>query len=933
MARKKHLAVLIPHHCILWFGRVFTILVMLVIGGLSGGLWWLQQFHGPDAPVDLSGLAPQLEKLLGGGVSLQVGGAEIYYDHGIMLRADNLWLRGADGTLAVVVESAAVRFSGLSLWQLKVAPRSLEASNVTLRLVRSDDHISIAGLNVGGAGKAPGAGAAGLGVVAWLNGLGLNDTWGWLRNVRVTDLTLLLRDDVKHTEWIVQDANVEVGRAAEGGEHGSLVAEVRRVGADGKERKLPVMLTFDHTENADTADLRARFGSTDLDLVADYLPPQVSDMIKAQGTVEVGTTLGRDNKLGQPWITLGLRDVAFAAPPGFGHGLKFDRLKLTASYQASPTDLLTLHDVEAEYKGLNTLHAKGWVQGLANTEAGSNPQASVVVYSTGGLAQKFFDFMPDKRMDIAMGFLRKNISSDARINNVVLTYTGHPQDFPFCGDNCGLVIRGDMVKGQAKFADELPPISNVSGTFVLKGDGLYFVVAPSPMGPQATKDVRIALTHLFVPGPTLLAVNGTVAGPLPDLLKNLEAWMKHPMPMVTAGTHSTQISFTLPFQEGHKTDFVDATVDAESNIQNADVQKVPDLPVPPVKVADGLVRIGGGKLALNLNGSMSGQTLNANLTDAIATFGANLKGSVHWTAPSDATLTMDGSTLTLTGKKLDLSAYDLDSLSTSDTTVKNMNVNVKLDQLKTREANLTGVTAQLAANAGKWEIHQFTAKVEGNPVSVVSTNSADGRRKLNVNIENTGQLLRGLGLYKDLRDGRLAGEINYDSPDVGAGVLQMKHFELANPPVLVRLLGLLSLPQLIAGTDSVLFDKASIPLRLDHDFVYLDNVTMEGPSMSLRLNGSYNRVTKTLDIDGNLAPAIPFNRLVSKIPLLGTILTGSQDGVVVADFSLKGSSDAPDISVHPLSVLTPGLLKDVFNGMGGKPQPRPQVIDGRSKQK
>jgi hypothetical protein len=925
MARARHLAVLIPHHFILWLGRVFTILVMLVIGGLSGGLWWLQQFHGPDNPIDLSALVPRLEKLLGGGVSLQVGGAEIYYDHGIMLRADNLWLRGADGTLAVVVEQAAVRFSGRSLWQFRVAPRSLEGRNVTLRLVRSDDHISIAGLNVGG-GHA--SGAATVGVVAWLNGLGLNDTWGWLRNVRVTDLTLLLRDDVKRTEWIVQDANVEVGRTSEGGEHGSLVAEVRRVTPDGKERNLPMLLTFDHTEGASSADLRARFGSTDLDLVADYLPPQVSEMIKAQGTVEVGTTLGRDNTLGQPWITLGLRDVAFATPPGFGHGLKFDRLKVTASYQQSPTDLLTLHDVEAEYKGLNTLHAKGWVQGLT----GNNPQASVVMYSTTGLAQKFFDFMPDKRMDVAMPFLRKNISSDARLNNVVLTYTGHPQDFPFCGDDCGLVIRGDMAKGQARFADELPPIANVSGTFVLKGDGLYFVVAPSPMGPQQTRDVRVALTHLFVPGPTILTVSGTVAGPLPQLLQGLGDWMKEPMPVVTAGTHTTQISFTLPFQQGRKTSFADAIVDAESNVQNADVQKVQDLPVPPVKIADGLVRIGGGKLALNLNGSMSGQTLNANLTDAIATFGANLKGAVRWTAPSDATLTMDGSTLTLTGKKLDLSAYDLDSLSTSDTTVKNMNVNIKLDQLKTKDANLTGVTAQLAANAGKWEIHQFTAKVEGNPVSVVSTNGGDGRRKLNVSIDNTGQLLRALGLYKDLRNGRMAGEINYDSPDVGAGVLQMKHFELANPPVLVRLLGLLSLPQLIAGTDSVLFDKANIPLRLDHDFVYLDNVTMEGPSMSLRLNGSYNRVTKTLDIDGNLAPAIPFNRLVSKIPLLGTLLTGSQDGVVVADFSLKGSSDAPDISVHPLSVLTPGLLKDVFNGIGGKPQPRPQVIDGRSKQ-
>jgi hypothetical protein len=734
---------------------------------------------------------------------------------------------------------------------------------------------------------------------------------------------------VKHSEWIIQDANVEVGRAAVGGEHGSLVAEVRRVGADGKERKLPVLLTFDHADRGDTADLRARFGSTDLDLVADYLPPQVSKILQAEGTVEVGTTLDRNNKLGQPWVTLGLRDVTIAPPSDFSHDLKFSRFKLTASYQPSPTDLLTLHEIEAEYKGIETLHGKGWVRGVTS----GDPEASVVIYSTGGSAQSFFDFLPDKRLQVAMPFMRKNISADARLANVVLTYAGHPSTMPYCGDNCGLVIKGQMVKGSAKFADELPAISNISGTVDLHGNGIYFNVAPAPMGPQKVSDVHIALTHLFVPGATYLMVSGTVAGPLPQLLDGLQDWMKEPMPKVASGTHSTGISFTLPFVRDKKPDFSDAIVAADSNVADVDLQKVNDLPLPPIKVTEGNVKIGNSQLAVNVVGSMEGQGIAANLTDAIKTFGANLKGTVKWTAPSDATLTMDGDTLTLTGKKLDLSAYDLDSMtSTSGTTVKNMNVNLKLDQLITKEAKMDSVNALLVARDGRWEINNFVAKIGGNGVSVVSSQNTDKRRKLTVNVENTGQVLRALGFYKDLRDGRLSGEINYDTPDIGAGVLEMKKFELSNPPVLVRLLGLLSLPQLIAGTDSVLFDKASIPLRFDHDMVFIDNVTMEGPSMSLRLNGSYNRTSKALDVNGQLAPAIPFNRLVSKIPLLGTLLTGSQDGVVVADFSIKGTADSPDVSVHPLSVITPGLLKDIFGGLtGGGNKPKPQVIDGRSK--
>ncbi|HEX2859621.1 MAG TPA: AsmA-like C-terminal domain-containing protein [Alphaproteobacteria bacterium] len=930
---RRNLALLVPHVCMLWIGRVFALLMLVIVTGVVGGVLWLQQAHPITKPVSLSGWLPSIEKMLGDGAKLSASGLEMFYDKGIVLRASDLRLRGGDGTLAVVIEQAAVRFSRSSLFRFKIAPRTVEAQNVTLRVVRDENEISIAGLNVGGAAAKP---SKGLGVVGFLNGMGANDTWGWLSSVKVTGLTLLLRDNVQNTDWIMQDATVDLGKTDDGGEHGSLVAEVRRRAADGHERRLPVLVTFDHAEDADTAEIRARFGSADVDLIADYLPKPVSDLMRAEGNVEVGTTLDRNNRLGQPWITLRLRDITFTPPSEFSHSIKFDRLTLTASYQASPTDLLTLHDVEAVYKGIENIHAKGWVQGVTGPTNGRGPLVSIVAYTAGGDAQRIFDFLPDKRLDVAMPFLRKNIA-DARYANLVLNYNGHPGDMPYCGSACGLKLRLNIVKGKATFADALGPVGDVSGTGEMRGDALVFNIGPTKMGtaangPQNVEGAEIQITNLFTPGPTDVIVSGTVNGPLSPLLKGLGGWLKKDMPVVSAGTHSTGISVTVPFVRGKETTPEDAMMAVDSNIRDVTLDKVEDLPLPPLQVSEGNFKIGADKMAIKAKGQMGGQNLEATLADALATFGANLKGQVVWTAPSSAKLEMNGDTLSITGKKLDLSAIDLFSTSTSESTVKNMNVSVKLEELKTREASMRNLTAEVVARAGRWEINTFTAKVDGNnQVNVISSKGADGRRKLAINIDNAGKLLRGIGAYKDLRGGQVFGEINYDSPDVASGVLQMRKFELANPPVLVRLLGMLSLTQLLAGGDSVLFDNAAIPLRFDGDNIFIDNVTMEGPSMSLRLNGVYNRATRTMNIDGQMAPAIPFNRLVGQIPLLGTLLTGGQDGVVVADFKLKGSADAPDITVRPLSVITPGLLKGIFRGLTGGSAPKPDVVDGRSK--
>lgn len=61
------------------------------------------------------------------------------------------------------------------------------------------------------------------------------------------------------------------------------------------------------------------------------------------------------------------------------------------------------------------------------------------------------------------------------------------------------------------------------------------------------------------------------------------------------------------------------------------------------------------------------------------------------------------------------------------------------------------------------------------------------------------------------------------------------------------------------------------------------------------------------------------NSLLSSIPLVGEILTGGS-GLIAATYTMKGPSKDPQVSVNPLSILTPGFLRKILfeGGFEGK---------------
>ena len=70
---------------------------------------------------------------------------------------------------------------------------------------------------------------------------------------------------------------------------------------------------------------------------------------------------------------------------------------------------------------------------------------------------------------------------------------------------------------------------------------------------------------------------------------------------------------------------------------------------------------------------------------------------------------------------------------------------------------------------------------------------------------------------------------------------------------------------------------------------------------------------QTVDLGGTYVPLYGLNSALGSIPLLGKVLVGRQgEGVVGITFAIKGKLDEPTVLVNPMSVMTPGIFRQIF---------------------
>ncbi|HAJ46387.1 MAG TPA: hypothetical protein DCL54_07395, partial [Alphaproteobacteria bacterium] len=144
-----------------------------------------------------------------------------------------------------------------------------------------------------------------------------------------------------------------------------------------------------------------------------------------------------------------------------------------------------------------------------------------------------------------------------------------------------------------------------------------------------------------------------------------------------------------------------------------------------------------------------------------------------------------------------------------------------------------------------------------------------------------------------------------------------ENFKVVNQPFLARLFAAGSfagLGDLLSG-EGIAFSKLETGFTNQSGPVQVVDGKASGPSIGVTFQGRFDREADKVAFDGTLVPIYGLNSLFEDIPVVGDILTSRKgEGIIGFTYEVAGRSDDLEIMVNPLSMLTPGIFRRIFQG-------------------
>jgi hypothetical protein len=136
--------------------------------------------------------------------------------------------------------------------------------------------------------------------------------------------------------------------------------------------------------------------------------------------------------------------------------------------------------------------------------------------------------------------------------------------------------------------------------------------------------------------------------------------------------------------------------------------------------------------------------------------------------------------------------------------------------------------------------------------------------------------------------------------------------------------------------DGIGFSAMEAQMAYANDRVSFTEGAMRGPALGLTGSGSYDINRDNLDIDGVVAPSPMLNlSMLGEVPVLGNLLVSRRgEGVFGMTYAINGQAAQPRVGVNPMSALTPGILRRIFEpaqprdtgGPHSLPPPDPEAV-------
>lgn len=204
----------------------------------------------------------------------------------------------------------------------------------------------------------------------------------------------------------------------------------------------------------------------------------------------------------------------------------------------------------------------------------------------------------------------------------------------------------------------------------------------------------------------------------------------------------------------------------------------------------------------------------------------------------------------------------------------------------------------------------------------------NGARKFRLESEDGGRLMAAADVTDHIRGGKTNIEGTYDdaSPTHALiGKIRMEEFYVRQAPLLTKILSLTSPTGIVDALlgKGIGFDGFASAMTFEGGTVRLKKAHASGPGLGLTVEDASLQLGSTeMQIKGTVIPAYMLNSVIGKIPVVGDLLMGGKNqGLIATRFSVSGTYEDPSVNVNPLSILTPGFLRGVFDVFDSEEQP------------
>lgn len=234
---------------------------------------------------------------------------------------------------------------------------------------------------------------------------------------------------------------------------------------------------------------------------------------------------------------------------------------------------------------------------------------------------------------------------------------------------------------------------------------------------------------------------------------------------------------------------------------------------------------------------------------------------------------------------------------------------VALDRLTvTKGISLTGFQGLFSGGYGDGLKGEFTGSVNGKARvsgSVLPTQDGTAARILS---DNAGAVIAAAGISGRARGGALDLTLwPRGAKGVYDGSAVVTDIRIRSVPILAELLNAISVVGLLDQLNNagLVFSTADVRFRTSPAGVSVTRGSAVGASLGVSLSGSFNSITGGLNMQGVISPIYLLNSI-------GRVLTRPGEGLFGFSYQLTGTADDPVVSVNPLSILTPGMFRDIF---------------------